>query len=143
GKLSDQPRIQPRTNNNIDKRERKSNDDDDIEARKRNKATNDIFDEEWEKDEVFQLFWSGEGEQQREVQTESDEEREEENYIVVSLWYDWSKFVDSFVNKDPLNIYKPELYGVLWCGKGVSKREDIPFNLFCGIQEQVKTKFRP
>ena len=39
-------------------------------------------------------------------------------------------------------IIRPELYGVLWCGKGVSKREEIPFDLFCGIQEQVRTKFR-
>ena len=58
-------------------KEQKSNDDDDIEARKRNKAANDIFDKEWEKDKAFQQSWFGEGEQQREVQTESDEEREE------------------------------------------------------------------
>lgn len=60
-------------------RERTSNhdDDDNIEARKRNKPANDIFDEEWEQDEAFQRFWFGEGEQQQEVQKESDEEREE------------------------------------------------------------------
>ena len=38
-------------------------------------------------------------------------------------------------------IIRPELYGVLWCGKGVSKREDILFDLFRGIQEQVIAKF--
>ncbi|KAG2219843.1 hypothetical protein INT45_006286 [Circinella minor] len=122
-------------------RERASNhydDDDDIEARKRNKTANDVLDEEQDENEILQQFWYGEGEQQREVRTKSYEEREE----VVSLWYGWSKFIDCFVNKDPLNIYKPELYGVLWCGKSVSKREDIPFEFFRGIQEQVITKFR-
>ncbi|KAG2224802.1 hypothetical protein INT45_005326 [Circinella minor] len=35
----------------------------------------------------------------------------------------------------------PELYGVCWCGQGVKKRENIPIDLYQGIQEQVVTTF--
>ncbi|KAI9493729.1 hypothetical protein BDB00DRAFT_871976 [Zychaea mexicana] len=59
------------------------------------------------------------------------------NLSVVSLWQAWQEFVAGDKNDDLRNVYKPELYGVCWCGQGFEKREDMPLDLYQGIQEQV------